>query len=437
MSDVKILSLKAENVKKIEAVEISFNAAGLTTIGGGNGQGKTSALDSIIWALGGDRYKPSNYLHDGAEKVNIRIPLSNGVVVERTGKNGTLKVSGGDGKQSLLDTFYGALTLDMPKFMSATETEKTKLLLQAFPDLASRLQKLDEKIKDLYDQRTIIGRDQLQKQKYADELTCHEDAPEMPLSGSEMAERLKAALGVNAKNDEIRRNALRYKSQLDRKNEDCERAEKRIEELQALLDGAVEQKKELVLQASTAKAEYLEATSKALGLVDSDTSEIEAEMEQIDSINAKVRDNQNKLHAQEAAVKLGEDYKVISAEIEELRQKRIDLLHESSLPLEGLGIDEEGRLVFKGNRWDCMATSEQYRVAVALSASLKPTCKFVLLDRLEALDRKELASFDAWLKELGLQGIATRVSEGSECHVIIENGRSEVQAPAAKPKYNL
>ena len=56
---VKINQLELENVKRIKAVKIELTENGLTVIGGRNNQGKTSVLDSIAWALGGDRYKPS------------------------------------------------------------------------------------------------------------------------------------------------------------------------------------------------------------------------------------------------------------------------------------------------------------------------------------------------------------------------------------------
>ena len=158
-------------------------------IGGGNGEGKTSFIDSAIWALGGDRYKPSSFLNDEAEKVSIRLELSNGLTVERKGKNGALKVSGGDGKQSLLDSLLGELTLDLPSFMAATDTKKAAMLLKAFPELAAALQGLDVQIAELYQQRTITGRDKDQKAKYAAELPYHDDAPDVPLSGSDMAKK--------------------------------------------------------------------------------------------------------------------------------------------------------------------------------------------------------------------------------------------------------
>lgn len=49
---MKINSLELENVKRIKAVKIEPTENGLTVIGGRNGQGKTSVLDSIAWALG-------------------------------------------------------------------------------------------------------------------------------------------------------------------------------------------------------------------------------------------------------------------------------------------------------------------------------------------------------------------------------------------------
>ena len=56
---VKIVNLEAENVKRIKAVQIVPAETGLTVIGGNNGQGKTSVLDSIAWALGGEKYRPA------------------------------------------------------------------------------------------------------------------------------------------------------------------------------------------------------------------------------------------------------------------------------------------------------------------------------------------------------------------------------------------
>ena len=62
---VKITQFEAENIKRIRAVTVTPSENGLTIVGGKNGQGKTSALDAIIWTLGGDRYRPSKPQRDG------------------------------------------------------------------------------------------------------------------------------------------------------------------------------------------------------------------------------------------------------------------------------------------------------------------------------------------------------------------------------------
>ena len=131
---VKINKLELENVKRVRAVQLEPTANGLTVIGGRNGQGKTSVLDAIAWALGGEKYRPTKAKRDGSVlPPDIRVELSNGIIVERKGKNSALKVtdpSGGRRGQKLLDEFVEQLALNLPKFMEASDKDKAGTLLQ-------------------------------------------------------------------------------------------------------------------------------------------------------------------------------------------------------------------------------------------------------------------------------------------------------------------
>ena len=131
---MKINKLEIENVKRIKAVKVEPKASGLTVIGGNNNQGKTSVLDSIAWALGGERYKPSQATREGSViPPTLHIVMNNGLVVERKGKNSALKVTDPNGQkagQQLLNEFVEQLALDLPKFMEASGAEKAKILLQ-------------------------------------------------------------------------------------------------------------------------------------------------------------------------------------------------------------------------------------------------------------------------------------------------------------------
>ena len=131
---IKINQLEIENVKRIKAVKIEPKETGLTIIGGNNNQGKTSVLDAIAWALGGEKYKPSQAVREGSVvPPNLHLVMSNGLIVERKGKNSTLKVTDPNGKkagQQLLNEFIEQLALDLPKFMNASGKEKADVLLQ-------------------------------------------------------------------------------------------------------------------------------------------------------------------------------------------------------------------------------------------------------------------------------------------------------------------
>ena len=124
--------------------------------------------------------------------------------------------------------------------------------------------------------------------------------------------------------------------------------------------------------------------------------------------------------------------------IEAVRQQKADLLTNADLPLEGLSVND-GKLLYQGQEWDNMSGSQQLMVATAIVRKLKPECGFVLIDKLEQMDQITLEQFGAWLEQEGLQAIATRVSTGDECSVIIEDGYSVVneahQTPVAKPTF--
>lgn len=158
---VKINKLEIENVKRVKAVMIEPTPNGLTILGGNNNQGKTSVLDSIAWALGGNKFKPSKATREGSmNPPTLRVELSNGLIVERKGKNSDLKVtdpSGGRAGQQLLDSFVEEFALNLPKFMESTPKEKAATLLRII-GVGDKLYALDNRESQLYNERLTIGR---------------------------------------------------------------------------------------------------------------------------------------------------------------------------------------------------------------------------------------------------------------------------------------
>ena len=132
------------------------------------------------------------------------------------------------------------------------------------------------------------------------------------------------------------------------------------------------------------------------------------------------RDNLLGLTAAEAKAKRNE-YDAHTSAIEAVRREIMGLLASVKMPLEGLTV-KDTLLYYKGQRWDCMSGAEQLIVATSIVRAVNPNCGFVLMDKLEAMDLATLSEFNDWLLKENLQVIATRVSQGDECSIIIEDG---------------
>lgn len=417
---MKINKLEIENVKRVKAVKIEPSENGLTVIGGRNNQGKTSVLDAIAWALGGDRYRPSQPMRDGSViPPNLRVVMNNGLVVERKGKNSDLKVTDPTGKkggQQLLNEFVEQLALDLPRFMDASGKEKAQTLLKII-GVGDQLAMLERKETEQYNRRHAIGQIADQKKKFANEQPYYPDAPKDLVSPSELIRQQQEILARNGENQ-------RKRAQLYQLEEESRRIE---EELEGLL-----QRQEKV------QADLETARKSAEDLQDESTAELEESIANIEEINRKVRANMDKEKAEEDAKEYQHQYDELTKEIFDMRKEKESLLENAALPLPELSV-AEGELTYRGQKWDNMSGSDRLKVATAIVRRLKPACGFVLLDKLEQMDLETLQEFGEWLEGEGLQAIATRVSTGGECSIIIEDGyvagKDKPEEPALKKSW--
>ena len=154
------------------------------------------------------------------------------------------------------------------------------------------------------------------------------------------------------------------------------------------------------------------------------TAELEEQIRHAEEINRKISENRRKMLAEDEAQAYRDQYDELARKIEDARTKKRKLLDGAALPLPGLSV-QDGELTYNGQKWDGMSGSEQLRVSTAIVRKLSPECGFVLLDKLEQMDTDTLREFGDWLEAEGLQAIATRVSTGSECSVIITDGYAE------------
>lgn len=400
---MKINRLEIENVKRIKAVKIEPRESGLTLIGGNNNQGKTSVLDSIAWALGGERFKPSQATREGSViPPNLHIVMNNGLIVERKGKNSALKVTdpnGNKGGQQLLNEFVEQLALDLSKFMESSSKEKAQALLQII-GVGDQLVTLEKEEKELYQERLYVGRTADQKEKFAKEQPYFPEAPKDLISPSDLIRQQQEILARNGDNQ--------------RKRENLHKLEQDYQKINDALS-------ELLAKQKRIEEDLRIARLSATDLQDESTAELEDSISNIEEINRKVRANLDKEKAEDDAKGYRSQYNELTEKINDLRSKKNSLLDSAELPLPELSV-ADGELIYKGQKWDNMSGSERLKVSTAIVRKLNPDCGFVLLDKLEQMDMETLKEFGLWLESEGLQAIATRVSTGDECSIIIEDG---------------
>lgn len=425
---MKINKLEIENVKRVKAVKIAPAQNGLTIIGGNNGQGKTSVLDSIAWALGGNKFKPSTPMRDGSMiPPHLHIVMNNGLVVERKGKNSDLKVIDPEGNkagQQLLDSFIEELALNLPKFMESSSKEKANILLQII-GVGEQLLQIEKEEQEVYNQRHALGVIADQKEKYAREQPFFPDVPQDLLSASDLIRQQQEILARNGENQRKRDRLQQILAKKKQVAQEMDLFTRQLEELKEKLGAKEKEYKNLLEDEKTANKTVSQ-------LIDESTEQLEANIAEIDEINAKVRANLTKEKAEEDAADYRAQYEVLTKKLEDIRKKKSDLLVSANLPLEGLSV-KDGELIYKGFQWDNMSGSDRLKVSTAIVRKLNPNCGFVLLDKLEQMDLPTLEEFGKWLEAEGLQAIATRVSTGGECSLIIEDGyvKEEASAPSS------
>ena len=162
---MKITKLTAENVKRLTAVEMTPDG-NLVIVGGKNRAGKSSVLDSIMYALAGAASIPSQPIRNGAKAAKITLELDGekSLTVERTmsPRGGSLvvklanKAAPLSSPQALLDSLCGKIAFDPLEFTRLKPREQ----LERLRDLVGLdFAELDRERESVFAERTQVNRD--------------------------------------------------------------------------------------------------------------------------------------------------------------------------------------------------------------------------------------------------------------------------------------
>lgn len=392
---VKIVSLEAENVKHLRVVHIKPDGS-LVVVGGDNAQGKTCVLDSIEYALSGAGSIPEKPIRTGQKKARVVLDLGE-IVVTRTfttkGTNLTVKSKEGvtfASPQAMLDKLVGELTFDPLEF-SKMDTKRQAEVLKKLVGLD--FDAMNAKHKSLFDDRTLVNRRGKELKAVVDKMTEHDGMPDDEVSIKEIGGRYAAALAENQK--------------IDRSSE----ALKRDQDELLLLEEKVAILKKRVAQ-----------TRKSLsGVKKVDATSIQAQMTEAENTNRKVRENKAYAQSAKELELLRAQSGSIGTQMADIVEKKSDILAKAKFPIVGLAIDEDG-VMFKDIPFAQCSSAQRIKISVAIGLAMNPKLRVLLIREGSFLDSTSLGIVAKMAEKADAQVWVERVSKGSECTVIMEDG---------------
>lgn len=428
---MKIVKLVAENIKRLHAVEIQPEGA-LITIGGKNGAGKSSVLDSIAYAMGGEKLVPSEPIRTGESEAKIVVTLDDLVVTRKfkreritdTGSDqtqvwgetrSTLTVTNADGTarynspQAVLDKLLGRLTFDPLQFARDDPKKQHETLRKL---VGIDVTPIEEKRRTAFAERASLKRSADVKAAQILAMPKHEDVPAEEIPLTEISNEMLRAEELRTQAEEAERAVLQTENELTRVGADIQRSEDIIKQLQKEIA-----ENEMLLETRRAKAreklaekEAREEVARSARSVVPDTTVIRQRLSDIEVTNLRVRANMR--HAAEEAA-LGELLAQVEARDADVRQAVEDkhaALAAARFPVEGLGLSDDG-VTFNGLPFTQAGSAEQVRVSVAIGVALNPTLKVLLIRNGNLLDSESLRTVAAQANEADMQVWMEWVSE--------------------------
>ena len=166
---------------------------------------------------------------------------------------------------------------------------------------------------------------------------------------------------------------------------------------------------------------------KALtGVEKIDIDTINKQMVDAESINLKVRENKTYDSTNKDVIKLREQSRSFSTEMAKIENNKANALAKTKFPIKGLAIDDDG-VTFEDIPFVQCSAAQRIRISVAIGLAMNPELRILLIREGSLLDDKNLAMVAKMADDADAQVWLERVSKGSECQVIIEDGEVVAQ----------
>jgi len=407
---MRIVSVFVENIKRVKLISYIANK-GMNIISGKNNQGKSSFLDAIMYALAGKTSIPDNVVRDGQNQAIIKVVLDD-FTVTREFKDGksTIRVSTNDGAvftapQSKLDTLFGKFTFDPLSFLKMSKAE----LFQTLSNITGYDRTKYETEKNItYNSRTQVGKERdilkVKINELGEPTYDIYKIPDEEQSAKELNQKLQEAIRTNRSKEVLTSEIVTLETRKSDKLNEIEKLKEQIE----IAEHAIED--------CNSSIAYKQDLLKKLVIVN--VEDITKEIEDLETLNRRIRDKQNRIKLENEYSEKVVEYDQHTYALDLLKEKALRELDELALP-EGIRLTLEGEIEYNGIPIDNISQSE--KIKLGLSLGEKSGHKFIFCKDASFLDSDNIKLIQQWAEEKDMQVFLERV-EDETGDLIIEDG---------------
>jgi len=433
---MKVVALKAENFKRLKAVEIK-PVGNTVVVSGANEQGKSSLLDSIWWVIGGAEMVKSTGtkqpIRNGEKKATVRLDLGDIVATRTATESGdrlTVENKDGDVKrspQAVLDALVSKVAFDPLSFAVMDERKQRESLL-SMVNIGVNLDQLAASRKEAYDKRTEEGRTLKQIQgQIAGSGGFNDDTPDVESSGAAVIEEMNAAIEHNNSIDRADRDVAVLLKQAESFEVSEKNMQARINDLEAQIDSLKAEKLLLTDKAGNARLLYKQTSENVAKMERKPIDGYRSKIENVESTNRAVRAKKQHAVVVARGVEIESKISALTKAIDEIDKTKTDALASAKFPVDGLSFSDTG-VIYKGVPFSQCSSAERLRVSIAIAMAANPKLRVIRITDGSLLDKKNMAIIEEMAAANDYQIWVEKVDESGKVGIYIENG--EVRAEA-------
>jgi energy-coupling factor transporter ATP-binding protein EcfA2 len=439
--NMHILEMYIENIKRVKFAHIKPKN-NLVIVAGKNGQGKSSVLDAVAWALTGTSTVPRYPIRKGQRTGSVKVNIGDFVVTryfthvdeEKSEKGLTyitkLVVTGKRGEafpspQVLLDKLLGHIGFDPMAFMRKNDQDQLDEL-RALVTFDVDIDAMEREQDQDYTARRDAGKvAEALKSRVAAMAVPAADLPTQAIDVEAITLKLQNAASHN---NEVAAQKRDKESLLKRQTDAVVEAAKLDQEISALvkqaegLDG-----RERIFstgQKPTKQGLYQELKRLELAITigeEIDTAEVAAELTKANETNAAIQRSANYRQLEADLKAADEAWETIDKRMKARDTTREAAIARAKMPIEKLSI-ANGEVVYDGFPLNQASNAAQIRVSMAIGMAANPKLRVLCVRDGSLMDADSLGLVDELAKANKFQVLIERVETDGNVSVVMEDG---------------